>query len=188
MGNFPFRAEREAVRLDLNWDFRRVGFFGVLKSAKGLFEFVAESIPTSSSEFGSSDSSDTRRGSFAMTSSLGGDRARVRRDEGKEGDDNEEIVEDDLEKLRRGDENGWQSKTSWKLESSVSGDCATHFSDLMVATDVSPQGHVEKDPRNSMGGVEPASDSIEREDGDASECWDTGRFRALGRGMATGDE
>lgn len=28
-GSFPFRAEREAVRLDLNWDFRRAGLFGV---------------------------------------------------------------------------------------------------------------------------------------------------------------
>jgi len=43
---------------------------------------------------------------LAVTSSLGGDKARVSRNEGKEGDDNEEIVEDDREKLSRGGENG----------------------------------------------------------------------------------
>jgi hypothetical protein len=65
-----------------------------------------DSAPASSSELCSPDSSNILRGSFAVTSSLGGDKARVSRNEGEEGDDNEEIVEDDREKLSRGGENG----------------------------------------------------------------------------------
>ena len=123
-----------------------------------------------------------------MTSSLGGDKARVSRNEGEEGDDNVEMVEDDREKLRRGGENGWQSQPSMKPESSVCGDFA-YCSDVRATAHVmSLQGHVEKESTNSRAGLEPDADVIERRDSDDPECRDTGRFRAFGRGMATGDE
>ena len=170
-GSFPFRAEREAVRLDLNWDFRRAGHFSVLKLSAASSGLIVDCVRDSSSEFCSSDSSDILSGSFDITSSLGGDNARVSRNEGEEGDDNDEIVEDDREKFSRGGEKGWQSQASRNPESSVCGDFATHCSDLMAAQHgISLEGHVEKDSaRNSTEGLEPVSDSIERGDSDVSD-------------------
>lgn len=105
-----------------------------------------------------------------MTSSLGGDKARVSRSEGEEGDDREEIVEDDREKVRRGGENGWQSQASRKLESTVCGDFPGPCSDLMFAMHVSLQGHVEKESSNSVEGLEPDSDVVASDDSGDSEC------------------
>jgi len=105
-----------------------------------------------------------------MTSSLGGDNARVSRSEGEEGDDREEIVEDDREKFRRGGENGWQSQASRKLESSVRGDFPRHSSDLRFAVHPSLQGHVEKQSSNSVVGLEPDSDVVASGDSGDSEC------------------
>lgn len=106
-----------------------------------------------------------------MTSSLGGDKARVSRNEGEVGVDRVEIVEDDREKLRRGGENGWQSQASMKPESSVCGDLALHSSDVGAAAQVmSLQGHVENESTNSRERLEPDADAIERGDSDDPEC------------------
>ena len=77
-----------------------------MKSATIWSELVGETASGSSSEFVSSGSPDILRGSVPLTSSLGGDNARVRRSDGEEGNDREEIVEDEREKFRRGGENG----------------------------------------------------------------------------------
>jgi len=95
------------VRDDLNCDFRRVGFFGVVNASIGVDS--DEGISVEEGGISSSDSSGIWRGSFSMTCSLGGESARVSLNDADEGGDSEDIVDEDLEPLKRGGVKGEKS-------------------------------------------------------------------------------
>jgi hypothetical protein len=95
------------VRDDLNCDFRRVGFLGVVNVSIGVDS--EEGISIEEGRISSSDSSGIWRGSFSMTCSRGGESARVSRNEADEGGDSEDMVDEDLEPLKRGGVKGEKS-------------------------------------------------------------------------------
>jgi len=94
------------VRDDLNCDFRRVGFLGVVNVS--IWVDSEEGISVEG-RISSSDSSGIWRGSFSMTCSLGGESARVSLNDVDGGGDSEDIVDEDLEPLKRGGVKGEKS-------------------------------------------------------------------------------